>query len=59
MENKGIELALNIALVKRKEFTIDLGFNYTNQSNKVLSLYLDQDVIQSNGTGNYNILRVG
>ncbi len=59
MENKGIELALNIAVVKRKDFSIDLGFNYTNQSNKVLSLYLDQDVIQSNGTGNYNILRVG
>lgn len=59
MENKGYELALNFAIVKNKDFSFDLGFNYTNQSNKVLSLYLDQDVIVSNGTGNYNILRVG
>lgn len=59
MENKGIELAVNIAVVKQKDFGIDLGWNYTNQTNRVLSLYLNQDVIQSNGTGNYNVLRVG
>ncbi len=59
MENKGLELAVNIAVIKQKDFGIDLGFNYTHQTNRVLSLYLDQDVIISNGTGNYNILRRG
>lgn len=59
MENGGIELALNVAVVRKKDFGIDLGWNYTNQNNKVLSLYLNQDVVISNGTGNYNVLRVG
>lgn len=59
MENKGLEATLNINLVAKKDFTWDVSFNVTSQSNKVKSLYLDQDVIISNGTGNYNILRVG
>lgn len=59
MENKGVELAMNFVVVKSRDFDFDLGFNYTHQSNKVLSLYLDQDQIISNGTGNYNIYRVG
>jgi TonB-linked SusC/RagA family outer membrane protein len=59
MENRGLEANLTIGLVAKKDFTWDVSFNVTSQSNKVKSLYLDQDVIISNGTGNYNILRVG
>lgn len=59
MENKGVELSMNFAVVKAKEFTFDIGFNYTNVKNKVLSLPGGNDIIISNGTGNYNVLRVG
>ena len=59
MENKGVEVALNIAVVKKKDFTIDLGFNYTSQKNKVLTLPGGNDIVVSNGTGNYNVHRVG
>ncbi len=59
MENKGIELAINTKIINKKDFSFDFGVNFTSQSNKVKSLYLDQDVIVSNGTGNYNILKVG
>jgi TonB-linked SusC/RagA family outer membrane protein len=59
MENKGFEVQLDVAIIKQKDFSFDLGVNFTHQTNKVLSLYLDQDVVISNGTGNYNVLRVG
>lgn len=59
MENSGFEISINWTAVKTNNLTVEIGGNYTSQKNKVLSLYLDQDVIISNGTGNYNILRVG
>ena len=59
MENKGIEFGLNVAVVRNKDFTFDLGFNYTHQKNKILSLPEGNDIIISNGTGNYTVLRVG
>lgn len=59
MENKGFEFSINISAVKSKDFDLDLGFNYTKQKNKILSLPGGNDIIISNGTGNYNVLRVG
>lgn len=59
MENKGFELAINADIVRGKDFSWNVGVNYTNQRNKVLSLFQNQDVVISNGTGNYNVLRVG
>ena len=59
MENKGIELAINANIIRKKDLSWDFGVNFTTQNNIVKSLYLDKDVIVSNGTGNYNILRVG
>lgn len=59
MENKGFEFSVNMDVVRKKDLSVNLGFNFTTQTNTVKSLYLDQDVIVSNGTGNYNILRVG
>jgi TonB-linked SusC/RagA family outer membrane protein len=54
MENRGIELSIGGQVIKGKDLTLDVNFNYTSVKNKVLSLYLNQDVI-----GGYNILRVG
>ena len=59
MENKGFEFSVNADVFRSSTLSWNVGFNYTNQKNRVLSLYKDQDVIISNGTGNYNILRVG
>ncbi|MBI3138093.1 MAG: TonB-dependent receptor [Sphingobacteriales bacterium] len=59
MENKGFEFTLNISAIKSRDFDLDLGFNYTSQKNKILSLPGGNDIIVSNGTGNYNVLRVG
>lgn len=60
MKNKGIELTLNGTVVKKNDFSWDLGVNYTNQSNKVNALYLDKEIALSGGAGGtYNILRVG
>jgi len=59
MENKGFELALNFAVVRKRDFNWDLGFNYTSQKNKLLSLPNGNDIVVSNGTGNYNVQRVG
>jgi TonB-linked SusC/RagA family outer membrane protein len=58
MENKGFELSVNIGIIRKKDFNWDLGINFTHQTNKVKSIYLNQDQILSNGVGNYNILRV-
>jgi TonB-dependent starch-binding outer membrane protein SusC len=60
MQNQGVEIALNATIVKSKNFTWDLGINYTRQNNKVLSLYKNQDVPLTGGAaGTYNLLRVG
>ncbi len=59
MENIGFELALNFAVVRKRDFNWDLGFNYTSQKNKLLSLPNGNDIVVSNGTGNYNVQRVG
>lgn len=53
MENKGFEISLGGQVIKGNDLTLDVSVNYTNVKNKVLSLYLNQDVI-----GGYNILRV-
>lgn len=59
MENTGFEFSVNATLIQKKDFSLDLGFNLTTQKNKILSLPGGQDIIVSNGTGNYNILRQG
>ncbi|MBS1567022.1 MAG: SusC/RagA family TonB-linked outer membrane protein, partial [Bacteroidetes bacterium] len=60
MENQGIELAVNATVIKGRDFSWDFGINYTNQSNKVLSLYQNADLPLSGGAGGtYNLLRVG
>lgn len=59
MINKGFEFSANSDVVRSKALVWNVGVNFTHQTNKVLSLFNNADVIVSNGTGNYNILRVG
>ncbi len=59
MENKGFELALNFSIVRKRDISWDFGFNYTSIKNKLLSLPAGNDIVVSNGTGNYNVQRVG
>ena len=57
--NSGVEISLDVQVVKTRDLTVAIGGNYTSLQNKIKSLYLNQDMIISNGTGNYNIYRVG
>ncbi|WP_153795846.1 SusC/RagA family TonB-linked outer membrane protein [Foetidibacter luteolus] len=41
MENKGIEVLLNVSPVRAKKFSWDVTFNFTKINNKVLSIYKD------------------
>jgi TonB-linked SusC/RagA family outer membrane protein len=61
--NKGIEIGLNVDLVKKKDFNWNINFNYTNIINKVTSLYPISgtpatDITNPNSSP-YNIIRVG
>ncbi|HEX6334631.1 MAG TPA: SusC/RagA family TonB-linked outer membrane protein, partial [Flavisolibacter sp.] len=58
-QNKGFEIGLNFDIIRKQKFNWNIGVNYTHQTNEIKSMFLDQDIIVSNGVGNYNILRVG
>lgn len=45
MENRGVEVGLNVVPVKSKDFTWDLGFNIALNRNKILSLNNNQDIL--------------
>lgn len=45
IENKGIELTLNLTPIKTKNFKWDLNANWTKNENKVISLYDDVNKI--------------
>ncbi|SCD21803.1 SusC/RagA family [Proteiniphilum saccharofermentans] len=60
MYNRGIEFGIGYEVIRRKDLTWNLNFNYTNLRNKVTSLADEnQDIIASTGSGNTNITRVG
>lgn len=46
VENKGIELALNLGVVRTDAFGWDVGVNWTRNRNKVISLYEGVDNLQ-------------
>ena len=62
-ENKGIELSLNMDIVRKENFSWNLNVNYTNITNKIKSLYNLAGVPvtdYTNPSGSpYNIIRVG
>ncbi|TKG93741.1 TonB-dependent receptor [Puteibacter caeruleilacunae] len=49
MENKGLEIALNGAIINKKDFTWSSNFNISFNRNKVLSLGQDQEYMAVNG----------
>ena len=48
MENKGLELSLNIVPVQTKDFRWDLDFNFANNKNKITSLPNSADILSGN-----------
>lgn len=48
MENKGLELSLNIIPVQTKDFRWDLDFNFSNNKNKITSLPNSADILSGN-----------
>lgn len=44
IENKGIELAINVRPIEVRNFAWDIGFNFANNKNKVVSLPNHQDI---------------
>jgi len=48
MENKGLELSLNIIPVQTKDLRWDLDFNFSNNKNKITSLPNKADILSGN-----------
>lgn len=48
MENKGLELSLNIIPVQTKDFRWDVDFNFSNNKNKITSLPNAADILNGN-----------
>jgi TonB-linked SusC/RagA family outer membrane protein len=56
VENKGIELSLNLIPVKTRNFTWNLNVNWTKINNKVLSLYGDtRNILLGSFQGNVTL----
>ncbi len=45
MENKGIELAVNVDIIKKNDMTLNVGLNWANLKNKVLALSAEGEQI--------------
>lgn len=43
MENKGVEFSMNTAIVQKKDFTVDFGYNVTYNENKITKLTFSDD----------------
>lgn len=60
LENKGIELAIDISVFRKKDFNWDFNFNYSNVKNKITKLYDINGVpVPFIQNGAYNLIRVG
>jgi TonB-linked SusC/RagA family outer membrane protein len=60
MVNKGIEFAIDVAIVKKKDFNWDLNFNYSNAKNKITKLYnVNGAPVPYIQNGAYNLIQVG
>jgi len=60
LQNKGLELSLDLALVKKKDFSWDINVNYSNVNNKITSLFPVGGVpVTSINRGSYNVTKVG
>ncbi len=55
VNNRGIEVSLNTQIIKKKDFNLDLGFTFTKNKNKIVSIYgldNDGDGIEDDAVGN-------
>ncbi|MBL0146177.1 MAG: SusC/RagA family TonB-linked outer membrane protein [Chitinophagaceae bacterium] len=60
LENRGIELSLNLGIIRNKNFTWDLNVNYSQVNNKIKSLYsLGGVPVLQIPNGNYNVIKTG
>ena len=60
LQNRGVELSLNAAIVRKKDFSWDFNINYSNIRNKITFLYPVGGVpVQSIPNGAYNFIKVG
>lgn len=60
IQNKGIELSVNVTPIRTKEFSWDLTFNYTRNRNKIISLHEDVgDYKLLAGNPSYGNYRIG
>lgn len=61
--NKGVELGINLDVVKKKDFNWNFNLNYTHVANKIVSLYdigsAPATEITNPNSSPYNIIRVG
>ncbi len=60
MTNKGVELAIDVSIFRKKDFGWDFNFNYSNVKNKMTRLFdingVEVPYVQN---GAYNLYRVG
>jgi TonB-dependent starch-binding outer membrane protein SusC len=60
LQNRGVELNLNLGIIRTKNFTWDLNVNYSHVQNKITSLYkLGGVPVKEINRGAYNIIRIG
>ncbi|MEO6252431.1 MAG: TonB-dependent receptor [Ferruginibacter sp.] len=60
LQNRGIELTLNLGIVRKKDFSWDMNVNYSNVNNKITSLYPVGGIpVTTLNRGAYNLIKVG
>jgi TonB-linked SusC/RagA family outer membrane protein len=61
VNNHGLEVSINGDIVRNKDWKVNVGFNFTTNSNKIKALYGDVESVTLNSgtTGLARILRVG
>lgn len=59
LENKGIELVINYAIIRNNALTWNVGMNFSKNENKVLSLTNGETMIDPSSTRFMNVVKVG
>ncbi len=57
LQNRGYEIELNGDIIRKKDLVWNVAFSYSNNDNKILSLYNDDQ--QAAGTGGIGRLKIG
>lgn len=59
LENKGFEVVINYSIVRSNTLTWNVGFNFGQNKNKILSLANGQQIIDPSSTRFLNVVKVG